>query len=141
MKSPVRLLLLVLIAALVGAFTNPRGASAAFFALDYAPLQAGFEWTYLENGAITLTQRVLDDLEVVNGIPTFVILNLDGEFSGSTLNLTNDSNGLRFHKQFLPGSGGDPNATALWFPPGAPVARSCRRWRRDQLPRRRQLHL
>ncbi len=80
MKSLVRLLLLAPIAVLLGAFANPRPASAQFLVLDYAPLQPGNEWMYLENGVSTLTQRVLDDLEVVNGIPTFVILDLDGSF-------------------------------------------------------------
>ena len=117
MNSLVRLLLLASIAAFLGAFANPRPASALFLAIDYAPLQFGNEWTYLENGVSTLTQRVLDDLEVVNGIPTFVILDLDGEFSGSTVNLTNDSNGLRMHKLFLPGSGDPPNSTAIFIPP------------------------
>jgi hypothetical protein len=116
MKSWVRVLLAAL-AFLVGAFPIPRPASAQFLAADYAPLQPGNEWTYLENGVSTLTQRVIDDLEVVNGIPTFVILDLDGEFAGSSENLTNDSNGLRLHKVFLPADAEVPNTTFILIPP------------------------
>ncbi len=117
MNSLVRLLLLASIAPLLGAFVDPPPASAQFLSTDYAPLQFGAEWTYLEDGVSTSTQRVLDDLEIVNGVPTFVILDLDGEFQGSTLNLTNDSNGLRTHKVFAPGSGEIPNVTMILIPP------------------------
>ncbi len=115
MKSFHRLLLLIPIASLFGVFANP--ASPQLVAADLFPLQSGNEWTYLENGVSTLTQQVLDDFEVVNGISTFVIVDLDGEFPGSTLNLTNDSNGLRLHQVFLPGPEDPPDTTLIFIPP------------------------
>jgi hypothetical protein len=69
---------------------------------NYFPLESGKQWTYLENGLNTVTHTVLPGYEYVNGVPTKIIQSTDGEISGGKLYYTNDSNGIRRHKEFDP---------------------------------------
>lgn len=68
-------------------------------ALEYFPLQSGNEWTYLQNGSVFITQTVLGDTVSVNGVATKAAEGSDTLVSY----YTNDSNGVRRHRQLLPG--------------------------------------
>ena len=69
---------------------------------DYFPLESGMVWTYLDDGLNIATLSVLPGTEMVNGVPTKVLLQSDGEESGSKINYTNDADGIREHKEFSP---------------------------------------
>lgn len=69
---------------------------------DYFPLESGLEWTYEQNGLNTVTMTVLSGSEYVNGVQTKVVRQSGGEYSGTKVYYTNDSNGIRRHKEFSP---------------------------------------
>ncbi len=76
------------------------GAAQSFKAIDLQPLQTGYSWTYLEDG-VSVEETVVGT-ESVNGVSTFVLETLTGPDAGAKLFLTNDENGLRFHKAVIP---------------------------------------
>jgi uncharacterized repeat protein (TIGR01451 family) len=64
----------------------------------YFPLAAGNSWTYLENGTDSMTVTVLQDPETVNNVNTTVVEDSDG----SREYFTNDTNGIRLHREYYP---------------------------------------
>ena len=93
---------------------NAAPASAGFILEDYLPLELGFFWDALENGTTSIRTEVVRT-ELVGTVPTFVLRDTGGELSGSTQNFTNDANGLRVHKVFIPDPV-DPDITAIFIP-------------------------
>ena len=76
------------------------GAAQSFKAIDLQPLQLEDSWTYLENG-VSVTEIVVGT-ELVNGVSTFVVETVTGPDVGTKAFVTNDENGLRFHKEVIP---------------------------------------
>ncbi len=102
MKRNSRLFLILAggLSTLLLSFAAFPAMAQVFLAAEYFPLQSGNMWTYQLNGNPfdTATVRVLDGTVVVNGIATKAI-----EVSDlATENYTNDSNGLRLHRLFIP---------------------------------------
>lgn len=71
-------------------------------ASEYFPLESGMVWTHLEDGLNTITLSVLPGSELVDGVLTKVVQQTGGEGSGTTVNYSNDANGIREHKEFSP---------------------------------------
>ena len=91
-------------------------ATAAFLAVDYLPIAPGDTWTYAVNGSGTMTRTVLPELETVNGVPTYILEDAGGGFTGRRQNVTNGTAGARVHKIFEPDSSG-PDTTGVFDPP------------------------
>ena len=72
-----------------------RSSHADVIAADYFPLESGTNWTALKNGTTTITTSVLAVTVNVNGAFTKVTRNSEN-FSQY---FTNDSNGIRLHRQ------------------------------------------
>lgn len=89
------------------------GPALAFKAIDLRPLEIGHSWTYDENG-VSVTETVVGT-ELVKGVSTFVVESLTGPEVGAQSFVTNDENGLRFHKAVIPGPEG---GSFVLTPPG-----------------------
>jgi hypothetical protein len=68
-----------------------------FISTPYFPIQSGNFWTYQVNGS-NVTTMVLPGTVDVNGAATKAFQDDDG----FTNYFTNDANGVRFHRQFVP---------------------------------------
>lgn len=88
-----------------------------FNAEEYFPLHSGVEWTYQRNGGATVSVTVRSGTILVNGVVTKALETSEGSISY----FTNDSNGLRLHREFEPdedfGTGVPRNFTATYSPP------------------------
>jgi len=73
----------------------------------YLPLYSGNWWKYTTGGATSRVEKILPEQVVVNSIATWVLDSSDG----SKEYLTNDSSGIRLHKQ------DDPEGTVTFIPP------------------------
>lgn len=62
---------------------------------EYFPLAAGTSWTYKQEGQPDLTYTVQAQTELINGVQTRTILHSDGYRQY----FTNDSNGIRLHRE------------------------------------------
>jgi hypothetical protein len=89
------------------------GDASAFTSVEFQPLEAGQEWTYLSDNIFTETETVLPGTQLVNGVPTRVVETSGGPEDGDRAFYTNDTNGLRFHKLTTP----DPDGFAVVFTP------------------------
>jgi hypothetical protein len=76
----------------------PRSAAATFTAAPYLPLQSGNSWTYLVDQSFTVTTTVLPGTTTINGVAAKAVQST----GGFTEYYTNDSNGIRLHRQFEP---------------------------------------
>ena len=99
-----------LILAIVGSLTVFDKAWASFSSQPFFPIESGNFWTYRVDDGSSFTTTVLPGTTNVNGILTKVLQDSDG---GLINYFTNDSNGIRLHRQFDPGFG----LTATFSPP------------------------
>ncbi len=88
--------------------------AAAFRSVDFQPLEPGDSWTYREDNVFTAIETVLPGTQLVNGIPTRVIGISGGPDDGGRFFVTNDTNGLRLHKETIPGPEG---GVVVYSPP------------------------
>lgn len=78
----------------------------AFSALDLLPLEVGNTWTYLRDGEEAIMTVV--ESNTVGEETIFVLEQISGLYAGGLQFGTNDENGLRTHRIFLPEpNGGD----------------------------------
>ena len=82
-------------------FSASPAVAQVFNMSEYFPLQSGNEWTFQKNGNASLaeTNTVLNGAVLVNGVATKALQDSDGLVEY----YTNDSNGVRLHRQFEPG--------------------------------------
>ena len=89
----------------MAALTGATRANA-FSALDLQPLEVDNTWAYLTDGEEAITTVV--ESNTVVGETIFVLEEISGPEEGSLGFATNDENGLRTHRVFVPGpDGGD----------------------------------
>jgi streptogramin lyase len=89
---------------------NKIGVISQANILNYFPLNSGNSWTYEISGAGSITLTVAPGVTNINGIDTKLIQSSDG--SGTYY--TNDSNGIREHRQYDPSP---PPLTITFQPP------------------------
>jgi streptogramin lyase len=77
---------------------------------NYFPLTSGTSWTYETNGAGSVTQTVAPGVTRINGIDTILVQSSDG----SQDYFTNDSSGIRQHREYDPSP---PPGTVTLQPP------------------------
>ena len=100
-------------------FSASPAVAQVFNMSEYFPLQSGNEWTFQKNGNASLaeTNTVLNGAVLVNGVATKALQDSDGLVEY----YTNDSNGVRLHRQFEPGvdfgDGVPRDATVTYSPP------------------------
>jgi streptogramin lyase len=77
---------------------------------NYFPLNSGNSWTYEVTGSESITLTVAPGVTRINGIDTKLIQSSDG----SRNYFTNDSDGIRLHRQYDPTP---PSSTVTFQPP------------------------
>ncbi len=100
-------------------FSASPAVAQVFNMSEYFPLQSGNEWTFQKNGNATVTETdtVLNGTVLVYGVATKALQDSDGLVQY----YTNDSNGVRLHREFAPpmdlGDGVLRSATLTFSPP------------------------
>ena len=88
--------------------TNKIGIISLADVSTYFPLSSGNSWAYQKNGAGSLIRTVSADTYSINGVNTKLIQASDGY----QIYYTNDSNGIREHREYEPST-----ATIVTFSP------------------------
>jgi hypothetical protein len=88
----------------------------AEIATEYLPLTDGNFWTYSvvgDYGAYDTTVKVLQGATSINGVQTKALKTLGGPFNGGVEYWTNDAEGIRVHRAYLPDSEAGPGSVTF----------------------------